>query len=234
MLKTFCRALKADSLEWRLILLPIWGTIWLIDKAFGLKIYISEFEEASKPKSIVFKKYDKYILTDTNDLNFIKKAVKDFNLKLSAIKVCIKGENAIIKFEKDFAFQKFHELIIHMEDLTPNNMTYNIKGILINRIKRSESYFVFDDPDYPLKLVGKTYKNKKIYVDLGFNTDKEIIFYNSNIDYFKNFAFDSFEADLVRMKFEDIEKDPAHNKSYDPTRVTWFLQAASIWKTRQI
>lgn len=79
----------------------------------------------------------------------------------------------------------------------------------MNKQNRADSYFCFVDSAYPLKLIGKTYRNKKMYVD--FDPDQkhnERIYFNSNIEYFKNFKFDKFESDLIRLKFRSIKIIP--------------------------
>lgn len=79
MLKTFLRGLKPDN-NWRLIivLFPIWGPIWLLDRLFSLNLYIKDFEDASQPKKIDFADYDKYIQIDTYDSGYIEEIIKSF------------------------------------------------------------------------------------------------------------------------------------------------------------
>lgn len=112
----------------------------------------------------------------------------------------------ILKIEKDVNFTSYHVLIQYIDNSAPKNYVYHVKGILINRKNRADSYFCFVDLEFPLKLIGKTYRNKKMYVD--FSPDKkdnEKIYFNPNIDYFKNFRFDKFESDLIKLKFKNIE-----------------------------
>lgn len=218
MLKSLLRGLKSDG-NWRVKILfsPIWIPIWLIDRIFNLKLYIKDFEDASRPKDIKFTDYDKYIQIDTDDSDYIEKIIKSFrkdfdpdnyNYTLSGvvIKLSQHDDFATLRFEKNIDFNSFNALIQYMDDSAPKNRVYHVNGILINKQNRSDSYFCFVDMAYPLKLIGKTYCNKKIYVDLDpENEDIERIYYNSNIDYFENFNFDKFELELIRLKFKNIE-----------------------------
>jgi hypothetical protein len=218
MFKSLLRGLKGDR-NWRLKLLfsPIWIPIWLIDKFFKLKLYINDFEDASIPKDIKFTDYDKYIQIDTNDADYIKKIIKsfsndyahkDYNYPLDGTVIKLSEHNDFItlRFYKNIDFNSFNALIQYIDNSAPQNRVCHVKGILVNQQNRSDSYFCFVDMAYPLKLIGKTYRNKKIYVDFDpEKNDNEKIYYNSNIYYFKNFKFDKFESELMRLKFKDID-----------------------------
>jgi hypothetical protein len=218
MIKTFLRRLKASG-NWRLLVLfsPIWIPMWLIDRLFGLKIYISDFEDASTVKSIVFNDFDKYILIDTLDIKHIEQTLKSFhnaydpndynyNLNGSEIKISKFDKFTVLRIDKSVQFDSFNALIQFIDNSAPQNRIYHVKGILINKINRFDSYFVFVDTVYPLKLIGKTYDNKKMYVD--FNPDKEDgerIYLNSNIDYFKKLDFDKLIDNINVLKFNDYK-----------------------------
>ena len=218
MFKSLLLGLKSDG-NWRLKILfsPIWIPFWLIDRLFKLKLFIKDFEDASRLKDIKFTDYDKYIQIDTDDSDYIEKIIKsfrkdynpkDYNYTLNGaeIKLSQHDDFTTLRFEKNIDFNSFNALIQYMDNSAPQNRVYHVKGILINRQNRSDSYFCFVDTAYPLKLIGKTYRNKKMYVDFDpEKNDNERIYYNSNIDYFKNFKFDKFESDLIRLKFKDIE-----------------------------
>lgn len=217
MFKSLLRGLKGDG-NWKVKVLfsPIWIPIWLIDRFFKLKLYINDFEDASRPKDIKFTDYDKYIQIDTDDSDYIRKIIKsfrndydpkDYNYTLNGavIKLSQHDDFTTLKFEKNIDFNSFNALIQYIDNSAPQNRVYHVKGILINQKNRSDSYFCFVDTAYPLKLIGKTFCNQKIYVDFDPEKNDEKIYYNSNIDYFKNFKFDKFESDLIRLKFKDIE-----------------------------
>lgn len=217
MFKSLLRGLKFDrDFTLKIAFSPIWAPIWLIDKLFNLKLYIKNFEDASQPKSIKFTEYDKYIKVDTDDAYFIEGIVKafykaydpnDYNHRLNGavIKLARQNNYSLIKFEKDVDFNSFHAFIQYMDNSAPQNKVFHVKGVLINRQNRSDSYFCFVDTAFPLKLIGKTYRNKKMYVD--YDPEKKEnakIYLNSNIDYFKNFNFDKFESDLISLEFRKL------------------------------
>lgn len=216
LLKSFLRGLKNDN-NWKtlIIFFPIWGPIWLVDRAFGLKIYIKDFEEASSPKRINFKDFDKYILVNTVDKEFIEKVIMTFqtdfdpieyncNLGGSDIKMSDLENEIVIKIENEVRFDSFNALIQYMDNSAPQNQVYNVKGILLNRQNRAESYFVFFDTAFILKLIGKSYQNKRLYVYIDPEKgNNEIIYFNSNIDNFKNFNFDKFESMVTILNFKD-------------------------------
>jgi hypothetical protein len=103
-------------------------------------------------------------------------------------------------------FQTYNSLILCMDNSAPNNSVYNVKGVLLNRMKKINSYFIFPDFAFSLKLIGKTYKNKKIYVSFDPESgDNEMIYFNSNIEYFKNFNFDRFESEIQGLHFREID-----------------------------
>jgi hypothetical protein len=134
----------------------------------------------------------------------------NYSLGGSAMKISDLENEIVIKIEKDVRFDSFNALIQYLDNSAPQNQIYNVKGILLNRQNHAESYFVFFDTAFILKLVGKSYQNKRLYVDI--NPEKgsdEIIYFNSNIDYFKNFNFDKFESIVTRLNFKDIEKEPS-------------------------
>ncbi len=222
MFKSLLRGLKADN-NWGLKILfyPIWGPVWLIDKIFGLILYIKEFEEASNPQKISFTEYDKYLLINTSDLVHIENILKSFqneydpknynyNLNGSKIRISEFEKKVIVKIDQEIDFSSINVLIQYIDNSAPQNTVYNVKGIFLNRKNRNKSYFVFFDTAFPLKLIGKTYRNKKMYVDLDPKIEtKELLFLNSNIDYFKNFDFDKFENEIKRTRFKDIEIKPS-------------------------
>jgi len=222
MFKSLLRELKSDD-NWKLKILfsPIWIPIWLIDRIFKLRLYIKDFEDASKPKDINFTEYEKYIQVDTDDSDHIEKIInsfhndydpKDYNYSLNGaeIKFTQQDEFTILKIGKNIDFNSFNALIQYMDNSAPIYRVYHVKGVLINKQNHTDSYFCFVDSAYLLKLIGKTYRNKKIYVDFDpVKRDNERILFNSNLDYFNNFNFDKFESDLIRMKFKSIEIMPS-------------------------
>ena len=224
MIRTLLRGLKADRWRYKILLFPIWGPIYFLDKSLGLDIYISDIEESSKPKSIIFSEYEKYILIYKADLNYIKKQFQliqdDFkqsdykeDLSNASIKTAIFDENVLVKIEKEIDFNTFNWLVQIIDNSAPKDKVYNPKAILINNTAIEDSYFTSVDSAYPLKLIGKTYGNKKLYVDINTNNPtKEILYYNSNLDYIKNIDFDYFTKQIKILKFEELKINPAHNK----------------------
>lgn len=222
MLKSLLRGLKSDH-DWRfkIIFSPIWGPIWLIDKIFDLKLYIKEFEDASIPEKISFDEFEKYLLINTANLDHLGEMLKsflnendstesNFILEDSKIRISNYWQKTVIKLNNEIEFASFNSLARFDSSLSFSNPGYNIKGILINKFDRTKSYFVFSDPIFLSRLIGKTYLNKKMYVELDAdNETNEIIFYNSNIDYFKGFDFNKFENEIYSARYEDIEIKPS-------------------------
>jgi len=226
MFKSLLRGLKGDD-NWNVKVLfsPIWIPIWLIDRLFKLKLYVKDIEYASKIKDIKFTDYNKFILIDTDDSEYIEKILKsfqneydhqDYNYTLNgaSIQLAKYNEFTLLKIEEIIKFNSFNLLIQYMDNSAPQNRAYHVKGILINKQNRSDSYFCFVDTAYSLKLIGKTFDNKRMYVDLDPEKNaKERIYYNSNIDYVKNFKFNKFESDLIRLKFRNINLMPSTQHS---------------------
>ena len=103
--------------------------------------------------------------------------------------------NIIIDSNKQIQIRYLYKLIFYINNSAPLNKLYNAKAILINMTQFSKSFFVFFDDAFPSKLIGKTYKNKKMYLE---NNIESILYYNSNIDYFNNFAFNKFKKDIKK------------------------------------
>jgi len=218
MIKSLLRGLKADTnFKLQVVLFAIWGTIWIIDKIYGLKLYIKELEEASIAQNISFGEFEKYVLIDTLDIDYIDGIIKSFQqesesdscgLKSYVLRIAEYGKNVAIEIENKIDFQCFNSMIQYLDNAAPKNQIYHVKGILINRNNRKESYFVFSDMAYSVKLIGKTYKNKRMYIDLDPDNGKnELIYLNSNIEYFKNFDFDNFDITKSSIEPKPITKD---------------------------
>ena len=222
MLKSFLRGLKSHpNLAAQIVFLPIWLPAWIIDKIFGLKLFIKEFEDASKPAKISFSDYDKYIFINTTNLDHIEKVLHlfesdydpiEFNYQLNGCKIKTSefGGNLILKLENEIEFNSYNSLVHYFDNSASQDKVYNVKGILINKNTRPDSYFIFNDTAFLLKLIGKTYKNKKLYVDINPETElNDTIYFNSNMDYFKNFDFDKFENEIYRLKFKELKLKPS-------------------------
>ncbi|WP_461630702.1 hypothetical protein [Labilibaculum euxinus] len=219
--KTFLRGLKSHP-NWivKIIFSPIWLPFWLIDKIFRLKIFIKKFEDASNPTKISFSDFDKYILINSTDLEQIKTILHSFeidynppeyNYSLTGCKISTaeSGEKLILKLGNEIEFNIYNHLVHYFDNSAPDDRFYNVKGILINKNVKANSYFIFNDVTFSLKLIGKTYRNKKIYVDI--NPENELndtIYFNSNMDYFKKIDFDKFESETYRLKFKELKPSP--------------------------
>ena len=222
MLKSFLRGLKSHP-NWvaKIIFSPIWVPACIIDRIFGLKLFIKEFEDASRPAKILFSEYDKFIFVNSTSIEHIEKGLHsfesdydptEFNYHLNDCKIKTSkfGENLILKLENEIEFNSFNSLVHYLDNSAPQDKVYNVKGILINKNTKPDSYFIFNDTAFTLKLIGKTYKNKKMYVDINPETElNDTIFFNSNMDYFKNFDFDKFENEIYRLKFKELKLKPS-------------------------
>jgi hypothetical protein len=153
MLKTLLRSLKSDgNLRLKILFSPVWIPIWLMDKLFKLKLYVKDFEDASRPKDIKFTDYDKYIQVDTNDSDYIATILnsfhndydpKDYHYTLNGALIKLAKHDActFLKIEKNIDFNSFNALIQYMDNSAPKNRVYHVKGILINKNNCSDSYF---------------------------------------------------------------------------------------------
>jgi hypothetical protein len=182
----------------------IWGPIWIIDKIFDLKIFISVFDDASIAKPISFTDFDKYISIDKNDTDRIIKIVKKEKCN-TAVTISPFGKSTILKIDNKIPFHAFNSMVLALSHISTDGLVSHAKGILINRLTKDESYFIFYDSAIPLKLIGKTGENKKIYVDLNFKSKpEEKIYFNSNMDNFKKMNFEEFEENIRQLVFERI------------------------------
>uniref|UniRef100_UPI00321731BF hypothetical protein n=1 Tax=uncultured Draconibacterium sp. TaxID=1573823 RepID=UPI00321731BF len=184
---------------------------------------MKEFEDASRPVKILFSEYDKYIFVNSTNLVHIEKMLHsferdydptEFNYRLNGCKIKTSefGENLILKLEDEVEFNSFNSLVHYLDNSAPKDNVYNVKGILINKNAKADSYFIFNDTAFLLKLIGKTYKNRKVYVDINPETElNDTIFFNSNMDYFKKFDFDKFENEIYRLKFKELKLKASHN-----------------------
>lgn len=216
MIKSLLRGLKVDN-SWRylIVLFPIWGPIWFIDRLFGLGIYYTDFEEISKPRKISFTDFHKYILISTINKTNIKEILRafrqaydpiDYNYPLEGSEVKISELNNCIIIKIDsILFKSFNSLILFIDNSSPKDQVYKVKGVLLNKSNFSNSFYTTVDSTYPLKLVGKTKSKRKIYIDLRSEKDsEEIIYFNPDLEFIKDFNFNSFEADLRNLSFTNI------------------------------
>jgi hypothetical protein len=219
--KSFIRYLKDGSTDQlKIASFLIWGPLWIIDKIFNFKWFIESFEEASIPVNIQFNEFSKYIIIHNCEIvefeNILKLFQSDFNIYGIKYKVCNNDFNLsdlksklLVHFYNKIEFPIMNSLIQYIENSAPKNKCYNVKGIFINQNNLEKSYFIFSDTKFSLKLIGKTFNNKKMYVDLDAELEeKELIFLNTNMDYFDNFNFEKFEDNVNKIKFMETEIKP--------------------------
>lgn len=216
--KSFLRALKPSHYKLIVLLFPIWFPIWIIDKIFNLKIYISEIEESSVPKEITFSNYEKYIIIGTENSDAIVKCLfafkQDFhkieyNYDISKAEIFIttNKKNAIIRIDQYLEMKTFKVLMRYFYNSSTNNKVWPVKGVLIDNKEIENSFYISITPEVSDKLVGLTYKNKKIYAKLlDESNDNDKIYYNSDIDYQKKFDFDNFFNEMMNCDFKKIQK----------------------------
>ncbi len=218
-LKSFLRGLKdSTSLNVRIVSLPIWGPFYIIDKIFNLKIFVNSFEDASEPQSIIFSDFIKFILIKANGpINIVSilhafqaeydRDVYDYSLEGCECKVAHHNEDIILTFNNQIKLSTIIQLILFIENSAPKNAMYNIKGIFLHAGEIEKSIFIFYNPSYTDILVGKTFTNERIYVDLSSeaNADSsDMIYFNSNIDNFSNLNFEEFDTRVTGLKFTEI------------------------------
>ncbi len=213
-IKSFFRFLKSGSSNITVLFFPIWGLVWLIDRAFNLKIFIKDIEEASIPHKIKFTDYQKYIFVDIEDIKRVGAIIDkfrldydpkewDYNISNTKIEIGAISKDVLIKFT-DISFACFNVLINYIENSSPKYSVYHPKGILISNVDIKHSYFVFPSTAYMLKLIGKSYTNRKLYVEIDPAKDKEeVIYYNNNVEYLKNFKYNKFLIALNTVRFQN-------------------------------
>jgi hypothetical protein len=101
----------------------------------------------------------------------------------------------------------FKVLMRYLYNSSTNNKVWTVKGVLIDNKKIENSFYISITPEVSDKLLGLTYKNKKIYAKLlDESNDNDKIYYNSDIDYQKKFDFDNFLYEMMNCDFKKILK----------------------------
>ncbi len=218
-LKSFLRGLKdSTSLKVRIVSLPIWGPFYITDKIFKLKIFVNSFEDASEPQSIIFSDFIKFILIKANGpINIVSilhafqeeydQDVYDYSLKGCECKVAHHNEDIILTFNNQIKLSTIIQLILFIENSAPQHAMYHVKAIFLHAGEIEKSFFIFYNPAYTDILVGKTFTNERIYVDLSSESNadsSDIININSNIDNFSNLNFEEFDTMVSGLKFTGI------------------------------
>ena len=214
MLRSFLRALKSDgSYRLMILLFPIWGPAWLIDKIFGFKIYAESFEEASKERTIPYDDYEKYVIINTDNVKSVNKYIDSFNadydskdfdysLNGAVIKTATLNSDTVMQLDSKVPFKSYKMLISYLDNSAPKNKVFNVRGVLISKNRNAKSLSFVRNVAYPGKLVGKDQRNRKLYLDfLSNNSDKTVIYYNPDIDYIRKFNFRRFENEVARLRF---------------------------------
>lgn len=213
MIKSFLKIFNVrntQNIGMKIILLPIYGIVLILDKVLNLKIYIENFEEASIPKQIKFNEYEKFILIETNDVHYLRNKTKIFvsrHKSLGEIKVSKSVTNTkrtIFKITGDTEFNTFNKFIEHLHYKTPRGRNFNIKAILNHKYDDKSSYFLFWD-QCEMMLKGKTYNNKKIFVKTEIEANSEdVIYYNYMINYVNKFRFNKFREEIRNLRFDEF------------------------------
>jgi hypothetical protein len=212
-LKAFLRALKPSNI-FIIVLFPIWFPIWIADKIFDLKIYIKSVEDDSKEKRIEFKDFNKYVIIESLDKKKIEEIIdsfineydpKEFNYSLENVEIRFFefNESILLVLSENIGFKTFNMLVYYLSNGMSDSKIYVVKGLVINKFHRNLSYFIVSEHNYDLKLTGKDYKNKKLYVEIiPENNSIERVYYNPSLEYVKNFNFDKFINDINNLTTE--------------------------------
>ncbi len=212
-LKAFLRALKPSNI-FIIVLFPIWFPIWIADKIFDLRIYVESIEDDSKEKRIEFKDFNKYIIIESLDIKKIEEIIdsfieeydpKEFNYSLKNVDIRFFefNESILLVLSENIGFETFNMLVYFLSNGISDSKIYAVKGIVINKFHRNMSYFINSEYNYEMKLTGKDYKNKKLYVEFtSENNSTERIYYNPSLEYVKNFNFDKFINDINNLTTE--------------------------------
>jgi len=210
MIKTFLRGMKSNH-RLAIISFPIWIPMWLIDKAFDLKIFIKNFEEASVKSKIDFKNFNQYLIVNGAVKSDLMKIINDFRTekdvddilnKINSIDISITESfnKIILKIRNNDSFYAFKMLINIIDNVAPQNKIYNVTGILLDKSDISKSFYLQKNST-DLKLYGKTYMNKKIYANIDETEDIDLIYFNTNIELIKRFNFDKFKNNTSELNY---------------------------------
>ena len=207
------RFLKPDRILNKIVFLPIWGTIWIIDRIFKLKIYITDFEESSSSKEITLAEFEKYIIVNTIDkervLNILRSFKSDseiikegFTLENNKVDIADFNDQIIIKPDKAISFDTIKVLVSYLSNSASQTSTYDTKGILIHKSNFKYSFFFYPDSSGMLK--GRTGKNRKIYLDYKAQPDEpDKIFFNRDIETVKHISFNTITSQIRRCRFKE-------------------------------
>ena len=214
---TFFRSiLTRKNIFVSIIFIPISLPVWIFDKLLNLGIYYENFEDVSKPVTINPAEFDQYVLVSLNSENTTKSILKEINdalikyepesaLEIGSIQYSMLDNKTLFKLTNKNDIKDFLTLVLCWNYTDHKNISINAKGILLNQRNINESLFFFVNDENDGKIIGKDYTNRKIYYNLLYGaSNANTVFYNYNIDHFKNFKFKKFIQDLDGIKWTKI------------------------------
>lgn len=208
--------MKDYNFQIQVLTLPIWGSAWIIDRVFKLKIFINDIDEASNKLPINFRDYRKFILLNTVDhvrifciINGLVTDEVDENFAEEISKLKLKyahfKRKLLLEINREIQFETFNLLVLVFQNsLKVGEQLLIPMGILLNKNDIKMSYLIVKDEAFPFKLIGKTAMGKRLYVNLDKN---EFIYYNNNIPLYQRFNFQDFQMMVNNLSFNPLVQE---------------------------
>lgn len=218
LLKSLIRGLKDVSSPMQILLVFIWGPIWIIDKIFGLKIFINETEEASVKFEIQKDDYTKYCIIEGVNLEDLKAQIDDFitdcksdtslgKFDYSLFKLVQNIDGVILFFPNSVNLKAIFELHTILANYQIEDKLLYIRSVFLNNKKTRKSFYLLSRFDSKSWLVGKNGLGKKLYVDVYSNDINDgCLHYNSNLDYISSFNLWKFKRRVKNAHFISMKK----------------------------
>lgn len=216
LIKSMLRGMKDVSSRLQIVLIFIWGPIWLVDKIFGFKIFINEIEEASVKFEIQKDDYLKYCIIEGVKLEDLKAQIDDFitdcksNTSLgefdySLFKMTHEKDQIILVFSSSINLKAIVELHAILANCQIEDKLLNVKTVFVHGKNIRKSFYLLSKFDSKSWLVGKNGMGRKLYVDTYSNDiNNGCMYYNSNIEYIKMFNFRRFKQLVKNAHFKPL------------------------------
>ncbi|MEQ8712869.1 MAG: hypothetical protein RIC80_07615 [Cyclobacteriaceae bacterium] len=161
-----------------IILIPIWGPFWLLDRYFkwgvfnrAEMVFDSEYQYSGRKRKIDFNKFSAYILTTETNGNKVSQEILEATSTIQDLDGLeyhfIENEKYLIIELPKIEFFAFCLLIQCMKNQIRDSEVYGFA------MSSRSSFFLYQDQKTTNNLIGKTNTNKSISVSLYDNLDKE-------------------------------------------------------------
>lgn len=200
---SFLRYIKSAKYPIAIILFPLWGIAWLLDKKFKWGIYTEEDStedlhyETEEELQIDFSRYDKFIEISNMNEKEIEESIQvaaetgQLNKKYCTFNFIQTSHKIILQFNNAISFFDFHFLIQWLLA----DKEEDVIGIGIHNTTKSLSYFVMNDntDKHINSLVGETLNGKRFSINLTDDFEKaEYLSLNSKISLPLQYDVESF------------------------------------------